>query len=92
MSVVLFSWNTSGGNWWSKGALEFSLHSVFTYETAGGVPDILYFLPERSNAVDCLVPLTLAKITEAKALYEPEEKDDNLYQEYFHYVMENNNI
>ena len=73
--------------YWNSHYIRFSCH-----ETVGGVPDILYFLPERSNAVDCLVPLTLAKITEAKALYEPEEQDDGLYQEYFHYVMENNNI
>ena len=93
--VVLFSWNTSGGMWFRfHGILHLSSHYIrfSCHETVGGVPDILYFLPERSNAVDCLVPLTLAKITEAKALYEPEEQDKNLYQESFHYVLENNNI
>lgn len=62
------------------------------HETVGGVPDILYFLPERSNAVDCLVPLSLAKISEGDALCEQEEQEENLFLEYFHYVLENNNI
>ena len=38
------------------------------------------------------MPLTLAKINEGDALYEQEERDENLYLEYSHYVLENNNI
>ena len=34
--------------YWNSHYIRFSRH-----ETVDGVPDILYFLPERSNAVDC---------------------------------------
>lgn len=62
------------------------------HETVAGVPDILYYLPERSNNCDCLVPLSDEKLCEGDALCEQAEEEENLYQEYFQYVMETNNI
>ncbi|KAK2550248.1 hypothetical protein P5673_029124 [Acropora cervicornis] len=42
------------------------------HDTVGGVPDVLFQLPEESEL-------------ESKCAYEEEE---NVFQEYFHYVME----
>jgi hypothetical protein len=52
-----------------------------------GSPDILYFLPARSGAVDNLKLVPDAKIAEMDAQLEANE-EQNEYQEYFHYVME----
>ncbi|CAH3019489.1 unnamed protein product [Porites evermanni] len=57
------------------------------HDTVGGVPDVLFQLPEESVAFDCSVPVSRDKILEmeSKCAYEEEE---NVFQEYFHYVME----
>lgn len=62
------------------------------HETIPGVPDVLYYLPERSNAWDCLVPLSTEKLNEGDSFCEEDVEEPNLYQEYFHYLMEENNM
>ena len=57
------------------------------HETIPGVPDILFYLPERSGGMDCLVPVTRYKIVEMK-LQHNEEDEENTYEEYFQYVMD----
>lgn len=57
------------------------------HDTVPGVPDILYYLPENNGAVDCLVPVSGAKIQEVEPQCHMEE-EENLYKEYFEYVME----
>lgn len=56
------------------------------HDTVGGVPDVLFQLPEQSSAFDCSVPVSREKILEmeSKCVYEAEE---NVFQKYFHYVM-----
>ena len=54
------------------------------HDTVGGVPDVLFQLPEESGAFDGSVPVFKDKILEmeSKCAYEEEE---NVFQEYFHY-------
>jgi hypothetical protein len=58
------------------------------HETVSGVPDILFYLPEQSGGVDCLVPLSNDKIVEMKLQHNEEAEEESTYQEYFHYVMD----
>ena len=52
---------------------------------------MLYYLPERSGGVDCLQTVSNVKIGEMELQNEvPCEEDE--YQEYFHYVMENDGM
>ena len=57
------------------------------HDTIPGVPDILYYLPENSGAIDCLVRIPQDKIDEV----EPQcymDEEDNLYTDYFEHIME----
>lgn len=56
------------------------------HDTVGGVPDVLFHLPEQLSTFDCSVPVSKEKILEmeSKCVYEAEE---SVSQEYFHYVM-----
>ena len=58
-------------------------------DTVAGVPDILYYLPEHSGSVDCIVPLSEAKINEMEQHCDMEIEED-IYQEYFEYIIDNN--
>ena len=55
--------------------------------TVPGVPDIMFYLPEQSGAVDCLVPVSQTQMNEMENLYDT-ELEDNIYYEYFEYAME----
>lgn len=57
------------------------------HDTIPGVPDILYYLPERTNATDCSVPVSDEKISELEPQCHLEE-DEDIYAEYFQHVME----
>lgn len=57
------------------------------HDTVPGVPDILYYLPENSGAVDCLVPVSQAKIYEVQPQCDMDEEED-FYKDYFEYIME----
>lgn len=57
------------------------------HETVAGIPDILYFLPERSGAEDCITEVSGAKLCELEERLN-ENTDENIYQEYFEYAIE----
>lgn len=56
------------------------------HNTVAGVPDILYYLPENSGAVDCLVPVSQAQIREVEPQCDMEVDEDH-YKEYFEHIM-----
>ena len=63
------------------------------HDCISGSPDVLYFLPERSGGVNNLQTVSSAKITEMELQQENDEGiEDNDCQEYFHYLMENEEI
>ena len=63
------------------------------HDCVSGSPDVLYFLPERSGGFDNLQVVSSAKIAEMELQHEvSDEVEDNDYQEYFHYLMENEGI
>ena len=57
------------------------------HETVGGVPDILFHLPEQLGAFDCSVIVPRAKILEMEEKCFS-ETDANVFQEYFHYIVD----
>jgi hypothetical protein len=65
--------------------------------TVPGIPDILYFIPEQSgeDREDCLVQVLPCKLEEVEQEIlggSTEEETDEVWEEYFHYVMENNRL
>ena len=65
------------------------------YGTMPGVPDVLYYLPNRSDRQDCKIELSQEKIADVEEYslnMSFVEDDANEYQEYFNYVMENENL
>ena len=57
------------------------------HDTVPGVPDILYYLPESTGAVDCLVPVSNLKVQEVEPQCQMEVQE-SIHQEYFEYIME----
>ena len=56
---------------------------------------MMYFLPEEFGNDDCLVAEPPEKVTEMENRLEDlsnEDDTDSIYEEYFQYVMERNNI
>ena len=66
---------------WNSHCIRRSRHDI-----VAGVPDILYYLPENSGAVDCLVPVSQAQIREVKPQCDMEVDEDH-YKEYFEHIM-----
>ena len=65
------------------------------YGTVPGIPDVLYHLPERSQGQECKISISREKIQEVSRQiedYDGEEAHDSDYQEYFHYVIENEGL
>ena len=69
------------------------------YGTVSGVPDVLYFLPERSGGDECIVLIEQHTINEMEEYLQTEESSnsnntviENDYQEYFHYVIDNSDL
>ena len=65
--------------------------------TVPGIPDILYFIPEQSgeDREDCLVQVLPCKLEEVEQEIlggSTKEEIDEVWEEYFHYVMENNRL
>ena len=61
------------------------------HDCVSGSPDILFFFLERSGAADNLQIVPEAKIIEMDIEHELNE-EENKYQEYFHYVMEHDEL
>ena len=61
------------------------------HDCVSGSPDIPFYLPERSGAIDNLQMISNAKIAEMELQHgvNDEENVEDDYQEYFHYLMEN---
>jgi hypothetical protein len=61
------------------------------HDTVSGAPNVLFFLPEQSGGFDCSVYVSQQKLSEMEleCNYEIEE---NIYQEFFHYVMDNERL
>lgn len=57
------------------------------HDTVPGVPDILYYLPENSGAIDCLVRVPQNKIGEVEQQCRVDVEED-LYTDYFEHIME----
>eukprot|EP00794_Sanderia_malayensis_P013171 gene13171-14521_t len=58
-----------------------------------GIPNVLYYLPERSGAIDCKEKVDDQSITEMETnIVLEEDRNDNIYQEYFHYVLERESL
>ena len=64
------------------------------HSTVSGIPDVLYFLPERFGAVECKRRVRIQQIDEMEqhVQYDLESEISEEYQEYFNYVMENEDL
>ncbi len=59
------------------------------HDTVSGCPDVLFYLPERSGGVNNLQKVSEEQIAEMELQVEAgANNDENEYQEYFHYLME----
>ena len=75
-------------DYWNSHRIRKSKHA-----TISGVPDMMYFLLEEFGYNECLHAVSAEKITEMENRYEDEESETNpIFEEYFHYVMENNSL
>ena len=76
-------------------SLYWNTHNIRSsrHETVGGIPDILFHLPEQTGAFDCSVPVSKERLCEMKNKCASNEEDvDNIFQEYFHYVIDNEGL
>jgi hypothetical protein len=62
------------------------------HDCVSGSPDVLFFLPERSGGVDNLQIVSDAKMAEMELQHLVNDVVEDDYQEYFHYLMENEGI
>ena len=60
--------------------------TMYSHDTVPGVLDILYYLPKNTGAVDCLVPVSKARIQQVEPQCQM-EVEENIYKEYFEYIM-----
>lgn len=59
------------------------------HETVGGVPDVLFVIPEEFGGFDCRIPVPEDKLQEIETNCANACTDEeNIFQEYFHYIME----
>ena len=57
--------------------------------TVSGVPDVLYYLPQRSGGIECLHIVQREQVDEMEHHIQYENPDEsNIYQEYFYYVLD----
>ena len=62
-------------------------------DSVSGCPDILFYLPERSGGVNNLQEISEDQIAQMQPHVETNPNDEeNEYQEYFHYLMEKEEI
>ena len=57
------------------------------YSAVHGVPDVMYFLPEYYEHEECLVSVPEQQ-AEAMEVYCQREIEDNVYNEYFEYILD----
>ena len=76
--------------YWNSHRIRKSRHG-----STSGVPDMMYFLPEEFGYHECIHPVSVEKITEIENRLEEldgENEEDTVFEEYFQYVMELNNL
>ena len=57
--------------------------------SVSGVPDVLYYLPQRSGGIECLHIVQRQQVDEMEQHIQYENPDEsNIYQEYFYYVLD----
>lgn len=61
------------------------------HDTVGGVPNVLFHLPENTGAYDCSVTISEEKLLEMESKCDL-EMEENYFQQYFHYVMDNQGL
>lgn len=61
------------------------------HDSVSGCPDVLFYFPQRSGGVDNLQEVSDVQIAEMELQVDAREVE-NEYQEYFHYLMENEEI
>ena len=59
------------------------------HDTIAGKPDVLYYLPETVGALNLIKPVTEAQLQNMTQHCEEAQDVDNVYQEYFKYVTDN---
>ncbi len=60
------------------------------YDTIAGKPDVLFYLPESVGAVNHIKPVTEVQIQDmSQYCEEAQEHIENVYQEYFKFIIEN---
>ena len=58
-------------------------------ESVSGVPDVLYYLPQRSGGIECLQIVQRQQVDEMEQQIQYKNPDEsNIYQEYFYYVLD----
>ena len=57
------------------------------YSSVHGVPDVMYFLPEYHRHEECLVSVP-EQLVEDMDVHCQSEREDNIYLEYFEYILE----
>ena len=62
-------------------------NSKSPYSSVHGVPDVIYFLPEYHRHEECLVSVP-EQLVEDMDVHCQSEREDNIYLEYFEYILE----
>ena len=62
-------------------------NSKSPYSSVHGVPDVMYFLPEYHRHEGCLVSVP-EQLVEYMEVHCQSEREDNIYLEYFEYILE----
>ena len=57
------------------------------HETVGGIPDVLYAIPEEFGAFACCVPVSEDKLLEIEQSCASKD-EENIFHEYFQYLMD----
>ncbi|XP_014675079.1 PREDICTED: uncharacterized protein LOC106815162 [Priapulus caudatus] len=61
--------------------------------TVPGIPDVLYFLPQQQGVNDCKVHVKKCHMLEMENNLEASSETElSTYQEYFHYIIDNENL
>lgn len=75
--------------WWNSHRIRKS-----KYARVSGIPDMMYFLPEEFGSADRLRPVSRRKLSELESRFQNavQDEEDQVWEDYFIYVMERNNF
>lgn len=80
LNAVKMQWNTH------------RIRQTRNQRTVLGVPNVLYYLPERFGGIECKCRIRIQQIEEMEPHAQCELEMSEMYQKYFNYVMESENI